>query len=155
MSARLRPSSSKSRETRACFCQSGTRNQASETSSVRTKSHESSTCLCPTRRRNQSGGTSSIRCEVTQKESLSSFVRYEESCRRNFIHLVQSHEKGELVLVCLVRGIKQEGLCSSGSILHETRASPRPFGRRNQASKTLSIRYEVARGDLDHVRPVR
>ena len=81
----------------------------------------------------------------TQKENLSSSVRYVESIRQEFVRLVGSRAKGELVLVRLVLGIKLAGHRLSGTKLSETKASPHPFGTRNQVGGTSSIRYDVAR----------
>ena len=85
--AGLRPSSTKSRETKACPRPSSTRNQA--------------------------GGTSPNRYEVVQSEGLYSSVRYEELSKQDFICLVQSCGKGWLVRFHQARGIKQAGLRSS------------------------------------------
>ena len=56
--------------------------------------------------RNQAGGTSSIWYDVVRMECLSSFIRYEESSWRDFVHSVRSRAIGGLVLVRPVRGIK-------------------------------------------------
>ena len=145
MPAGLRPSCTKSHETRACSRPSSTRNQEGVTSSIRTKPHESSACPCPTSRRNQVGGTSSIRYGGAQKESLSSSVRYEESRWWDFAYSIRSHAKGGLVLVRQVQRIMQVGLRPSGTTSREWRASPPPSGMRNQAGKSSSVRYEVER----------
>ena len=104
-------------------------------------------CTCPrsSGTRNHGGVTSSVRYKVVRYEGLSSSVKYEESSRQNFIHPVRSHMKGGLVLVHPVPGIKWEGLHLFASKSHEMRACPRPFATRNQASETLTIRYEVTR----------
>ena len=88
-------------------------------------------CACPrsSGTRNHGGVTSSI--------------WYEESNRQNFIRLVQSRAKGGLVLVHLVPGIMLEELRPSGLKSHEMRACPRPSTTRDQASETLTVRYEV------------
>ena len=101
---------------------------------------------------------------------MSSSIQYKESCWRDFVRLVRSHAKRKLVLFHLVRGIKQagirykvarkEGMSSSGWYVETSRwdyvrpirshargASPRPSVMRNQACRTLSIRYEVARNE--------
>ena len=90
MQERLLPSITKSRNWRAGPHPSGTRNQASRTSSVQTKSQE-----------------------------------------------------GELVLIRPVRGIKMVGLCPTGMKLRERKACPCPFGTRNDAGGTSSVRYDV------------
>ena len=101
--AGLRPSGTKSRESRACPSPSGTRNQA--------------------------GWTSSVRYEVVQKEGLSSYIWYKESSRLHFVYPVRSHTEGELIIVPLVRchvkgelflirpvrGIKDLGIRLSGT----------------------------------------
>ena len=69
--------------------------------------------------RNEAGGTLSVRYEVVQKESMSSSVQYVESSRWDFVHPVQSHVKGELVLVSPVHGIKLEGLRPIGTMSQE------------------------------------
>ena len=89
--------------------------------------------------------TLSVRYEVARKEDLSSFNRYEESSRRDFVRLVRSRAIGELVLIRLVRGIKQPGFRPSGTMSCERSASPSSSGTRNQAGVTSSVRYEVAR----------
>ena len=47
--------------------------------------------------------------QFTRKEGLTTFILYEESSTRDFVP-VRSRTKGELVLIRLVRGIKQAGL---------------------------------------------
>ena len=80
-----------------------------------TKSRETKACPRPSSTRNQAGGTSPDRYEVMQSEGLSSSVRYEKLSKRDFVRLVQSYGKGWLVRFCLARGIKQAGLRSSGT----------------------------------------
>ena len=100
---------------------------------------------CPSVMRNQAGGTSSIRYEVKRKESMTSSFHNEESSRRDFIRLIGSRAIGGLVLVRLVRGIKQAGLRQSGMMSHDRRACPCHSSTRNQASWTSSVWYEVVR----------
>ena len=109
------------------------------------KSLERCACLRPSGTRNQASGTSSVRYEVAQKESMSLSVRYEESRRQDFVRPVQSHTKGKFVLFHPVRGIKQVELRPVRS--HTRGASPRPSITRNQACGTSSARYEVARNE--------
>ena len=112
-----RPSSTKSHERRACPHLSGTRNQAS--------------------------GTTSIRYKVARKEGLYSSVQYEDSSKQDYVLPVRSRAKAQHVLIHLVRAIKQAGLRPSGTKSRERRACPRPSGTRNQARGTSSIRYKV------------
>ena len=79
----------------------------------------------------------------SRKESLSTFVRYEESSRQDFIHPVHRLVIGGLVLIGPVRGIMHAGLRSFGLISHEKGACPHQYGTRNHAGCTLSVRYEV------------
>ena len=134
------------------------------------KSCDGKACSRSSDTRNEAGRTSSVRYEVVQKGSLSSSVRYEESSMWNFVHLVQSRVIEELVLVCLIRGIKHAGLrpsCTksrkerlSTSFRYEVssrrdyihpvrsrtrRACPRLFSMRYQASGISFVRCEVAR----------
>ena len=95
-------------------------------------------------------------------------IQHKESSRQDFVCPVRSRSKGQLVLIHLVRGIMQAGLCTSGTKLREWRACPvRPIrgikktglrlsgmksrewracrcssGTRKLAGATLSIRYE-------------
>ena len=85
--------------------------------------------------------------QATRNEGLSTSVRYEELIRWEFVCLVRSRTKGELVLVCPVRGIKLAGLRQSSTKLRETRAWPCPYGYRNQVGGFSSVRYEVARNE--------
>ena len=64
-----------------------------------TKSRNWMTCPHPSGTNNQVGGHSSIHYEVARKAGLSLSVRYEESSRPDFVRLVRSHTKGELVIV--------------------------------------------------------
>ena len=170
--AGLLSSDTKSRERRACPRPSGMRNQAGRTSSVRyevmrkeglspsvwykeieqaalppssMKSHERKTCPHLFGMRNHVSGTSSVRYEVVRKESLSTFVQYEESSKRNFFRPVQSSEKGELVLVCSEEGIKQAGLRLPGTKSRKRKPCPRPFGMWNKAGRTSYVCNEVVR----------
>ena len=95
--------------------------------------------------RNQASGTSFDRYVIVRKEGKSSSIRYEKSSKQDFVRLVQSHVKEVLVLVHLVRGIKQAAVRPSGTKSRERRACPRPSGNRNQAGGTSSIMYEVVR----------
>ena len=76
---------------------------------------------------------------------MSSSVRHGESRWRDFVCLLRSRSKGGLVLVRLVRGIKQVGLRPFGTKLCEWRACPCSSGTRIQSGKTSSVRYEVTR----------
>ena len=147
-----------------------------------TKSRKRRACPRLSNTRNQASGTSYVRYDVTRKESLSSSIRYVESSRRDFVHLVRRRAKGELVLVCPIRGINHGGIRQSSTKsrerracprpfdtkLHETKACPRPLGTRIHAGWTSSVRYEVVRKESmsssswykessrqDHVPPVR
>ena len=111
--------------------------------SSRMKSRERSASPRPSGTMNQAGRTSSVRYEGVRMESTSSFVRYEESSRQNFVCLLRSRAIGMLVLVRLVRGIKSAGLRPYGTKSHEGRACPCLTSRRNQSGGTSSIRYEV------------
>ena len=94
---------------------------------------------------NQAGGTSSIQYEGVQTESMSSSVRYKESSRRDFVCLLRSRTIGWLVLVCLVRGIKQAGLHLSSTKSRDRMACFSPSGMRNQAGWTSFVWYKVVR----------
>ena len=78
------------------------------------------------------------------KESLSTFVRYEELSRWDFARPVHSRAKRGHVVVRLVRGIKYVGLHPSSTKLLKRWACPHPFGMRNQVGWTSSVRYEFA-----------
>ena len=108
------------------------RNQAGGTSSTQYKVHKRKPCPCPS-------GT------WNKASSLSSFVMYDESSRRDFIRLVRSRVKGGLDLARTVRGIRHVGLRSSSTKSLERRTYPDPSDMRNQSSRNLSVRYEVAR----------
>ena len=112
----LRPSVTKSRERTASPRPAGTTNQAGKTTSLSTKSH---------------------------RESLSTFVRYEESLRWDFIRPVRSRVIGGHVIVPLVRGIKHAGLLPSGKKSRERRACPSPSSMRNHAGWASSVWYKV------------
>ena len=105
---------------------------------------------------------------------MSSSIRYEESSRRDFVRVVRSraegglvivrtlrsrakgklvlvrdfvrplqcHAEGEHVLIWMVRGIKQARLHPSGT-------------KSREESLSTSVRYEVPRGELVYIRPVR
>ena len=166
--AGLRLFGTKSRERRARPHSSGKRNKHVALQPSIMKSPEWGACPCPSGMWKQVGRTSSVRYEVAQKESLSTSVRYDESCWQDFVCLVRSSTKGELILVRPVHGIKQAGLRLSGTKLRERTASPRrsdtksserracpcPTGTRNHADGTTSIRHKVMQGELVHVRPV-
>ena len=93
-----------------------------------TKSRKRRACPCPSNIRNHVGRTSSVRYEVTQKESLSSSVRYEESSKRDSVRPLQNHARGH-VLIWQVCRIKQAGLRLSGTKSHK-------------GSFSMSVRYE-------------
>ena len=76
------------------------------------------------------------------KESLSTFVWYEELSWQDFARPVCSHAIGGHVVVRPIQGIKHVGLHLSGTKSHERRACPHPSGTRNQAGWTSSIRFE-------------
>ena len=90
---------------------------------------------------------------------MSSSIQYEESSRRDFVHLVRRCTKGELVIVCPLRGINHGGIRQASTKsresrtcprpfdmkLRETKACPRPLGTRIRAEWTSSVRCEVAR----------
>ena len=137
--------------------------------------------------------SSSVWYVVVRKVSMSLSVRNEESSRRDFIRPLRCRREGEHVRIRLVQGIKKAGLHLSDTKSqeeslsmsvryeesrrrdyihliqsHERRACPRPFGTRNQAGRTSSIRYKVAQKEdffssiryeesswWDFVRPVR
>ena len=63
------------------------------------KSRERRTCPHLFGTRNHVTGTSSVQYEVAHKENLSSFIRYEESSRWDFVRPERSRAKRELVLV--------------------------------------------------------
>ena len=120
-----------------------------------TKSRETRACPRPSRTKNQASGTLSVWYEVVQKDGLSSSVWNEESSRQNFIHPLRSHVNGEYVLLRLVRGIKQAGLHPSSTKLHKEcfsmsvryeESSMRDFVRPEQSRANVgmssSIRYE-------------
>ena len=111
------------------------------------KSCERKACSHPSGTRNQASGTSPVQYEVTRKKSSSSSVRYEESSRQDFVHLVRRHAKGEHVPVCPVRGINQAGIRQSDTKLRERRACLRQSETRNQVGKTSSIWYEVTQNE--------
>ena len=131
--AGLRPFGTKSCERWACPHMSGTRNRAGYTSSI----HYEVTRM--------ESLSSSLWYVVMRKESFSSSVRYEESRIWEFVRLVRSSVKGELVLVLAIRGIKLAGLLRSGTKPRERRTCHRPSDMRNQSGGTLSIMYEVTR----------
>ena len=101
----LRPSGLKSHEMRACPHPSATRNQASETSTVRYEV-ASEMCPRPSVTSNQVGGTSSVNYNVVRKVSISFSIWFVQTSRQDFIPLVRCHVKGVLVLIRRVRGIK-------------------------------------------------
>ena len=108
-----------------------------------TKSHERRACPRPSGTWKQVGVTSSIRYEVMRKESLSTSVWYDESCRQDFVHQVQSSVKEVLVLVRPVRGIQQAGLRLSGTKSHERTASPHPSGMKSRKGRISTfVRFE-------------
>ena len=107
------------------------------------KSRERSASPRPLGTRNQAGGTSSVQYESVQMESTSSFVRYKESSRWDFVCLLRSRTIGWQVLVRLVQGIKQAGLRLSSTKSHDRMACSSPSGMRNQAGWTSFVRYEV------------
>ena len=82
---------------------------------IGSKSCEWRACPRPCSTWKQAGWISSVRYEVAGNEDLSSSIRYEESSRLHYVCLVQSHTRGELVLVRLVRGIKLAGLRPFGT----------------------------------------
>ena len=84
---------------------------------------------------------------TTNQAGRNSSIWYEESIMRDFVHSLRSCTKGGLVLICLVRAIKQAGLRPSCTKSQKMRACPRPFGTRNQVGRTSSVRYEVKRKD--------
>ena len=167
----LRPFCTKPRERSACSRLSVMMNQAGGPSSIRYEAvrkesfsssvqyEESSklefvrpdkvtrwrACPRPSSTWNQVGGTISVRYKVARKEGFYSSVWYEDSCKEDYVLPVRSRAKGEHVLFCTVRGIKQAGLRPSGMKSQERRACPRPSGTRNQVGRTSSVRYEVAR----------
>ena len=118
-----------------------------------TKSLERTACPCPFGSWNNAGRTSYVWNEVARMEGLSTSIRYEESSRQNFIHLVQSYSKGGFVLIRLVRcrvkgklvlfrsvrGIKLAKLHTTGPKSCEWRACPCQSGTRNQAGGTSSV----------------
>ena len=108
------------------------------------KSRERKPCPFPSSMRNQARETSLIWYDVARKECMSSFIRYEESSRCDFVCPERSRALGGLVLVCLVRGIKLAGLRPFGTKSRDWRACPRPSCRINQANGTSSVQYEVA-----------
>ena len=152
----LCPSCTRSRERRASPRPSGMRNQASGTSSVQYEVARKERL------------SASIWYEVSSGRDFVSLVRSRAKrgivlvlpvrrIKLDFVHLVRSREKeglvcirlvrtrskGGLVPVCLVRGIKQARQRPSGTKSRNRRASPCPFGPRNQAGRTSSVRYEV------------
>ena len=161
----LHLSGTMSRERRACPCPSDMRNQVSGTLSVRYKfaqregsfssirDDESSRWdfVCPLRSRVKGEhvlvrlvrGIKQVGLHPSGlnscKKSLSTFVRYEKSSKRDFVHLVRSHVIRGHVLVCLVRRIKHAGLHPFGTNSRKRRACPRPSGTRNHASWTSSV----------------
>ena len=106
-------------------------NQEGWTSSVRYEVTRKMGLPRPSGMRNHALRTSFIQSEVVQKLSLSSFVRYEESSRWDFVHLVRRRAKGEHVLVCPIRGINQAGIRQFGTKSRERSACPRPFGTKS------------------------
>ena len=80
----------------------------------RVKSRERQTCPHPTGTRNQASGTSSARSEVARKANLFPSTQHEEASERNFICSKRNREKCKLVLICLERGSKQAGLRPTG-----------------------------------------
>ena len=171
MKACPHPSGTMSRERRVCPRPFGTRNQASGTSSVRyevvQRAGSSSSVLYDESSRqdfvrplqshvkeehvhvrlvrdikqvglHQSSSNSHM-------ESLSTFLQYEESSRRDFIRLVRCHVIGGHVLVGPVRRIKHARLHPSGTKSRERKACSRPSGMWNHAGWTSSIRYEIMR----------
>ena len=110
-----------------------------------TKSHERRASPCPSGTWNIAGVISSVWFEVSQKVCLSSSFRYKESSKWDFVRLVQSHAKGEHVLVRLVQGITLARLRPSGMKSRKMKAYPLPSDTRNQAGGTPFVRYEVAR----------
>ena len=106
-----------------------------------TKTRKRRACSHLSGTRNHAGGTSSIWYKVTQKESLSSFVWYGESSRRDFVHPVRCRMKRELVLVRLVGGIKLTRLHLSGT-------------KSRKEILTTSVRYDES-SRWDFVRLIR
>ena len=103
---------------------------------------------------------------MRNQASWTSSVRYEVA--RDYVCSVRSHEKGELVLVLAIRGIKLAGLLLSSTKPRERRTCHHLSNTRNQSGGTLSVMYEVTRKESlsssiqyeeqsrrDFVRPVR
>ena len=124
--ARLHLASMKSREWSASPRQSGTKNQARGTLFVQDEVARKESLYSSDGMRNQVSGTSSVRYKDARMENLSSSVQDKESITQEFVRPMGSRTKGNLVLVRLVRGIMQAGLCLSGTKSCETKACPRP-----------------------------